>query len=406
MHFRARRRIASSTVTAAIFSGLMIVALAPAFAARPALTALCVAAALSYAERAIGGAALETVPGWLGALLFVGAVMEHLLLWRARDWLDDLPSWVRAAVKAAAAVVTLVALKNDRFVELPEAGWVFSAALLAVATWLFARAWSTARGLILTVDPGGALRIRYAVDLAEIFFTVGGVALVALNSRIALFFLGASVVAAAFFAAVAYAWERSAEVPCAHCGKQVHACALLCPSCSNARGDARRANWTGRPSRAPIRSAEHQRMSLTAAGRCASCASPGRPRNLLAPCARCGAKYDAEAAKQFLRAIDKRLPVTLAVCAAFSAVPVFGLVVGLLFFALSRNGSLRRYAPWQSRFVARLLVSGATVLLALLQPIPILGIVSLPAICALNYVVDRSAIRLTLRSNAVDAAAG
>lgn len=377
------------------------VALAPAFAARPLLATFTLTCAVASGQRMIAAGGAPHVPVWLWVLLVVAAVCEHLLFWRARPWLDDVPSTARGAFKA---VITFMALAGllwlgaDLSTVMTPSEWLFAAVSASGATLFFARAWSGARGLLLTIDPTGALRLRYAVDMGEIVFTVGGVLLAGFSPAPAVAFLTLSAMAALFFLVVGWAWERTAEVKCARCAADIHACALICPACHMGREEAKRASWTGRPKRQRVQSADHQRMQLAVVGRCSFCASPDRPRSLLAPCARCKSAFSAEEAKQFLRAVDRRLPVTLAICAACSAVPVFGLVAGLVFYGLSRPGSIRRYVPWQSRFVARLFVSVATVALALIQPVPLLGILSVPLVCALNYAVDRSAVRLSLRA--------
>ena len=133
-------------------------------------------------------------------------------------------------------------------------------------------------------------------------------------------------------------------------------------------------------------------MSLTAAGRCARCATPC-PGEILAVCPRCHApRLTPDQAKLVLVDIDRRLPVTLAVCAGMSAVPVLGLLVGGVYFRLSRNGSLGRYASLKRRLGSRVVMLLATVGLALLQSVPVVGIVSLPVLAALQYGMDRRAV--------------
>ena len=84
--------------------------------------------------------------------------------------------------------------------------------------------------------------------------------------------------------------------------------------------------------------------------------------------------------------------MTLGVCAAMSVVPVLGLLVGGISFRLSRNGALGRYASLKRRLGSRVVMVLATIGLALLQSVPVLGIVSLPALAALQYAMDRRAV--------------
>jgi hypothetical protein len=141
-------------------------------------------------------------------------------------------------------------------------------------------------------------------------------------------------------------------------------------------------------------------MSLTAAGRCARCAAPC-PGGILATCPHCHApRLSPEEAEQVLLDIDRRLPVTLTVCAAMSAVPVLGLLVGSVYVQLSRNGSLGRYASLKRRLGGRTVMLLATLGLGLLQSVPVVGIVSLPLLAALRYGMDRRAVRSSLNKAA------
>lgn len=369
----------------------------PLFAARPMLAALSVTIAVALGHRLLGDENGTTVPVAVYAVLGVLAAAEMVLV-RFRDWIGTLPSVWRAgghAVSAGACAALLL---------LPlSVGDGVPVALAAVAAFICGRQWSWFRGELLDLDPTGILRLKLIMEVVEIGWSVGIAIITALYPRLALGVVALSALTVAFSAVVARLWEKSAETACGSCGKPVHACAPVCRHCRAQRTPSRAA-WNGRPRKVPALSVAHQQLALTAVGRCARCALPAGSE-LLGVCRHCGeARLTREEAEQFLSAVDRRLPVTLAVCAAFSAVPLFGIVAGGFYFRLSRNGCLRRYVPWHRKLLARFAVTGVTLALVLVQFVPFIGIVSIPAICLLNYAVDRHAMRQQLRAAAAASA--
>ena len=363
---------------------LAVASLGTAFAARPFLAVLVIGGATT-AFHHFGGTPIDALPAAVLMPAFVLSTGEMFVLWRLRGFWDEVPLPIRAGGHAALCLILSALLIHGQVSQAPAVG------VAVVTTFFFAFEWSRFRGQLLVFDPGGGLSLATLLGAAEIVFTIGTALLAVFLPRVS---LGLAVLAcgAAVAASVTRRWwERSAEVDCVKCQAKVHACAFVCAACGQAR-EPRRALWTGRPGSSPLTSPEHQRMSLTAAGRCARCATPC-PGEILAVCPRCHApRLSAEEAQQVLRDIDRRLPVTLGVCAGMSAVPVLGLLVGGVYFRLSRNGSLGRYASLKRRLGSRVVMLLATIGLALLQSVPVVGIVSLPVLAALQYGMDRRAV--------------
>lgn len=359
-----------------------------AFAARPLLAALVAGTAASLFHR-FGGASLDGVPAAVLLPAFVLSTGEMFVLWRLRGFWDEVPLPIRAGAHAVICFITAALLIHPRASQAP------AVALAVMTTFFLAFEWSRFRGQLLVFDPGGTLSLATLLGAAEVVFTLGAALLAVFVPWGSVALAGLACVAAVAAAIIRRLWERSAEIDCEQCHAKVHLCASVCGSCGQTRGP-RRALWTGRPGTSPLSSPEHQRMSLTAAGRCTRCASPC-PGNLLSVCPCCHApRLTREQAQQVLAAIDRRLPVTLGVCAAMSALPVLGLLVGGVYFRLSRNGSLGRYASLKRRLASRVVVVLATIALALVQPVPVVGMVSLPLLAALQYGLERRAVARSL----------
>lgn len=340
-----------------------------AFAARPFLAALVVL----LASRA---------PSWAITVALGLSFVEAVVLFRLRGFWDEVPKLVRALGHAGVAAGTLALTSQP--------AWAIVGA--AIVAMLFSAEWSRTRGQLLVFDPGGALSLSLLLGAAEVVFTLGASVLSVVSPRataaLAVLLAGVAVISAI----LRWGWERAAEVPCEHCAKPVHACARFCASCGGVRAHPRIALWTGRPGKGEQRSPEHQRMSLTAAGRCARCAAVCSG-GLRATCTTCQApRLDTEEAAQVLRDIDRRLPTTLVVCAAISSIPVAGLLVGAVYFRLSRNGALGRFVPLSGRLAGKTVLLFATLGLGLLQSVPVVGIASVPLLAALAYGMDRRAV--------------
>jgi hypothetical protein len=348
---------------------LLVSAAGVAFAARPFLASLVVLVCSGS-------------PLWLDAGAFGLASVEAVVLFRLRSFWDEVPKWLRALGHAGLCAAVL-ALTSKAPVG------IAGAALLA---FLFALEWSRSRGQLLVFDPGGALSLSMLLGATEVVFTVAASVLAVFLPRVALALTVMVAVGAVLSAILRWGWERAAEVLCEQCAKPVHACARFCSHCGQERAHPRVALWTGRPGSSEQRSVVHQRMSLTAAGRCGRCAAVCSG-GLRATCAACQApRLDADEAQQVLRDFDARLPVTLAICAAISAVPVAGLLVGAVYFRLSRNGALGRFVPLTGRLAGKTVLLFATIGLGLLQSVPVVGIASVPLLAALTYAMDRRAV--------------
>ena len=189
--------------------------------------------------------------------------------------------------------------------------------------------------------------------------------------------------------------ERRSRAPCSHCGAPSHLCALACASCREALPAPRQVGVLGTARSQPVEDPEAHAQRLLARHRCASCAERLTQRRADQRCPACGtpAFADVSALEAYLSSLRERLPRTLGVAAALGLVPVLGLVPGIVYYRINLIAGMRYYVPRSRALVSRWLVRGLNLVLLCLQPVPLLGALSLPIMCSTHYAVHRAALR-------------
>lgn len=172
--------------------------------------------------------------------------------------------------------------------------------------------------------------------------------------------------------------------PCVECGTPIEACAPHCPSCRTAQPSPRAVGLLGTIS-ARAASREHP-LQLTRSKRCTYCGTRLRGAGVEVRCQRCGtpAFSSRQAVEAYLQSISRDVPATVLTMAACGAVPVFGLFAGVLYFRLTLLAAIRQYTPISTRVFGRWLLRGVNGILLLLQPVPLLGMVTLPLTALTN----------------------
>lgn len=181
---------------------------------------------------------------------------------------------------------------------------------------------------------------------------------------------------------------EGARGTCVVCGKRVHRAASQCPSCGAER-TAERAGPLGRVFKGPASNSIAQRFSLLAARRCPRCAERLEGRK----CVRCGlAPLETEDERKTLaKQVDLRFAAFTPVFAAMGAVPVLGLGGALLAYRLSPASTLGGYVEWHHKLGTRALRWLVIVGLALLQPIPLVGLGAVLVLIGLQHAWARAA---------------
>ena len=228
----------------------------------------------------------------------------------------------------------------------------------------------------------------------EDLFVVGGVVLLAVFPLLSMVLL--ALTAVGFFAVDRWMAHRSRqlEVPCTQCQASIHASAPRCGDCGTARAPVAVGAF-GQP-RLDTQVSNHEAHThqLIARRRCPVCATHIKRGTLQQDCPRCGHVTFGDEAElaAYVRHLQFQLPKTMLVCAAFGAIPLLGLVPGIVYYRLSLLGGLRRYLSMGSSIVTRWLTRLLNLLLIGLQWIPVIGAAMLPLLCLTNFLMYRRAL--------------
>ena len=394
---------------------MQLLVTAPLFASRAFLAAFLVAlftrfgGALPFLSDSSVLAALQTAPPWFtsdAALLGLAALaLLELGAERSVDTrraLAELGPYIKLGV---ALVINLglvdaqsAELLNTLSVHSPEHVLIagleaqqVSALAVALLTFWLAIARKRTFAFLQDADEGDDLGVQGALVWVEDAFVFGGIAILAVFPVLAVAVLAAT--ALLLFAMERWTAHREASrrVPCTSCEADVHPSAPTCPSCGVAR-EPRALGFLGRPKEAPAGAAHPQ--LLLAAKRCPHCATRLGSNRLTQSCDACGRDAFSSRADvdSYVAALTRQLPKTLLVCAAFGAVPLLGLIPGIIYYRLSLLGGLRRYLPLTTSFATRWLSRFLTVGLLSLQWIPIVGAAMLPLLALANYALYRRAL--------------
>ena len=102
---------------------------------------------------------------------------------------------------------------------------------------------------------------------------------------------------------------------------------------------------------------------------------------------------DPDFARDYIAAIDRRVPMVLVVCFLLGLIPVLGVIPGVIYYRLAIVAPFRRYIPPGRGFVLRWGVRLAVVVLMAFQWVPVAGGLALPAMALINYAAYRTAYR-------------
>jgi hypothetical protein len=181
--------------------------------------------------------------------------------------------------------------------------------------------------------------------------------------------------------------EERRRVACASCARPIHAHALACPHCSQEVEAPREVGLFGQSLVRPAPERARHAFRLAFRHRCPTCAARLESRDPFRACGACGRPPFADRAAfgSYLDGADARLVPTLLVVAALGAVPLVGLVPGLLYGRLALISGVRAWVPalerWRTRWWLRIL----HVLVLFLQPVPVLGALILPLLTVTGY---------------------
>ena len=363
----------------------------------------------------LAGLPTEGTPAWLTSdlsLLVLGALSGLELIAHkspgARELLNEIDPYVKPVTAAIGLTGLLTATGGldgaGAAVGLPAglapqaAGAGFTIGLIAAAaagTFLLAIArravLSDASELDADDDTGLFGLFSWGEDLWSVF---GVFLLVLFPAVVAILVAIASFVVLLMYAR-AKRREAKSRVPCDACGEEVSRAALRCPSCGTRRTNAEKIGLLGGPKVEPVTDRAAHAQALRAAHRCPSCASPLRERHPEQDCRTCGRPVfaTAEDVRAFDRHVQARLPWVLAACAGLSALPVVGLIPGVILYRLTLVAPYRRFLPRGRALFTRWGVRVAYLFLIFVQLWPGAGTLAVPAMALLAWSAYRRAFR-------------
>ncbi len=268
------------------------------------------------------------------------------------------------------------------------------AAFAGVGAWGLA---SVRRGLLRPLDDldsDDTLGIRSVITLVEEGSVMGGLALLIVAPVAAAVAITVTAMAVSGIRAYIGSKEEAAKIACGSCEVRHHASAVVCPSCSTPNPAPRRVGAFGQAKDEPAPEAARHEHALLTRRRCRRCASRLVGRAMDARCPECStsAFADEHALSTYVDGLHGRLGFTLAALAGMSLIPVVGMIPGLIVIRLTVISPLRAYTPVLAGAAARWGDRITTIVLLLMQPIPILGAAMMPLIGWKSWAFHRAAL--------------
>lgn len=354
---------------------------------------------------------LDTMPGWAtsnAVLMTLGILALAEVVGNKSPELRELISLTDTQVKGLAATVFCLALASPVAPDLGTSVPVFQSGFLGVPSWtalwalmIGASTWFLARlrkGIylfLMEVDEDDDLGLQKLLSWMEDAVGFLGALFVVILPVVALTVTGLTLLTLYLIQKHLERQEEKRKVPCADCGTPNPLCGLFCARCGKERSPIRQVGLLGTIKEAPVTDLALHRAQLQACKRCRRCGERLRQKGLDQRCQACGlppfeGSSDLEA---YIGRLQGTLPRTLLLLLVIGAVPVVGLVAGVIYYRLTLISGLRHYIPRSSLFLGRWTMRLVGALLICLQPIPVLGAFTLPAMCLLNFLLYRRLLR-------------
>lgn len=354
---------------------------------------------------------LDSVPGWTvsdPALMTLGILALAEVLGNKSPELRQLLSLTDAQVKGLAAVVFCLALAPAADPALGTSLPVFQsgfagpvswtalwALVIGAGTWFLARLRNGIYLFLAEVDEDDDLGLQKLLSWVEDGIGFLGILFVVVLPAVAVAVTGLTLLALYLIQKYLERREEKRKVPCGDCGTPNPLCGFFCSRCGKEHSHVRQVGFLGTIKEAPVLDPALHRAQLQACKRCRRCGERLRQKGLDQGCQECGTppfenSRDLEA---YIARLQRDLPKTLLLLLLIGAVPVVGLVVGVIYYRLTLLSGLRHYIPRSSRFFGRWTMRIVGALLVCLQPIPLVGAFSLPALCLLSFLLYRRLLR-------------
>ena len=275
---------------------------------------------------------------------------------------------------------------------------IFSAGLAAVSaigTFVIAAVRSAVLGVFFNADPDDDAGIQKLFSWAGDLWASFGVIFLILFP-----FVMIALIAIVTGGIAALRWwlarkEEKSRVACGTCNTLMYRCAMACGSCRSPNPNVCDVGVLGQSDTDDPADMASQPRQLAEARRCPLCATRLPERDVHQSCTACDTQPFADPAfvERYQSDIAKRLPLVLGVGALLSAIPVIGLIPGVIYYRMALVAPFRRYLPWGKSFVAKWAIRLVMFLLIAVQWIPAVGIITVPAMALISFLAYRGLFR-------------
>jgi hypothetical protein len=389
----------------------------PIFASRPFLAAFVTALLARFGTELpwIGDnaivVALGASPEWFRStaclsVLGFWALLEVLSAKspEVRQVLEQVDGLVKAAVAVLVAFAVIDADTARTIGAIQKAGFSLESAWVLVvgaATWFAAGLRRKAVELVIEADEGDDVGLQSLLAWAENSWAVLGILFLVVFPIAALVLAGLTTLGIALARRRAERREERAKVPCAGCGTPIRPHATRCHACQREVEAPRAVGVFGQPKERAAEDRARHAFDLVARKRCPQCAGRLPKQAVSQTCPTC-AKVTFATPAEFERYLDvlaARLPRTLLVSLALGAIPLLGVIPGVVYYRLNLVAGLRGYLPPLRGCTTRWAVRAIHFVVIVLQPIPILGAFVLPLMCLCTYLIYRRSLTSRARTD-------
>jgi hypothetical protein len=381
----------------------------PMFASRPFLAAWTTAVLARFGPSIPwirGSEVIEVLhrsPEWfqsnatIGVLLLF-AVLEMLAVKHSevRHLLSEVDGWLKSAVAVLVSFAVIDAQSEEIFDAIHKSGLGTGVWSSFVGVLVFFAA--GLRRLVLEhvadVDDGDDIGLQSALHWAENTWTFVGLLFLVLFPLAAIVLSALTTLGLWLAHRRALRKEEESRVACVRCATRILPHATRCFACDTEVAVPLAVGVFGQPKRKPAADRAQQPFELVSRKRCPACATrlPRRAVRQACPVCRRTTFATRDQFEHYLGVVSARLPRVLLICFVLGAVPLLGVVPGVLYYRLNLVAGLRGYIPPLRGCTTRLLVRVIHFGVIGLQAIPIVGAIALPAMALSTYLIYRRSL--------------
>jgi hypothetical protein len=250
-------------------------------------------------------------------------------------------------------------------------------------------------GFLAEVDDHDDIGLQSLLNWVENSWTILGILFLVIFPLVALALSALAALGLWIVRKTAERREQRSKIPCLKCATPIFPHATRCHSCGTPVAVPRAVGVFGTPKDERASDIARHRFDLIAHKRCPVCATRLTERAVQQACPTCKTVTFASRAEfqSYLDALQARLPKTLLICLGLSAIPVVGVIPGVVYYRLTLVSGLRGYVPPLRGCLARVMIRIIHWGLIAFQPIPVLGAVIVPLMCLSTYSIYRRALK-------------